>query len=131
MPPPGYGGRQRSTLNLRRDTIFDVRLTPVTTEAAWRGDALGLTEDWVCMLSEAQIEELETLGARPVRRLKDGKEYSTDNGNAILDAHVGPLDDARSFDVHARAIPGVVDVGLFFDIASLVLVGGAGAVREL
>lgn len=74
---------------------------------------------------------LEKLGARPVRRLKDGKEYMTDNGNAILDAHVGPLDDARSFDARARAIPGVVDVGLFFDLASLVLVGGGGAVREL
>jgi ribose 5-phosphate isomerase A len=75
---------------------------------------------------------LVALGARPARRMTPaGVPYATDNGNAILDAHVAPLDDPRGFDAKARAIPGVVDVGLFFDLASLVLVGGSGPVREI
>ncbi len=73
---------------------------------------------------------LERLGARPVRRIVKEKPFATDNGNAILDAHVAPLDDARGFAASARALPGVVDVGLFFDLASLVLVGGATGVIE-
>jgi len=73
---------------------------------------------------------LVRLGARPVRRVVDRAPFVTDNGNAILDAHVAPLDDARGFAARVREIPGVVDVGLFFDLATLVLVGGSGGVQE-
>ncbi|WP_067734857.1 TauD/TfdA family dioxygenase [Novosphingobium naphthalenivorans] len=37
---------------------------PVTTEAAWRGDALEKTGEWVFLLSPEQIAELEALGTR-------------------------------------------------------------------
>jgi len=74
---------------------------------------------------------LEALGAKPVRREVGGAFYATDNGNAILDAHVAPLADPRSFAALVRAIPGVVDIGLFFDMASLVLVGRPGGVEAL
>jgi hypothetical protein len=36
----------------------------VTTAAAWRGDKLSQTQDWVYLLSAAQIAELEALGHR-------------------------------------------------------------------
>lgn len=74
---------------------------------------------------------LEALGARPVLRVtSDGHPYRTDNANAILDAHVKPLDDPRAFDTAARGVPGVVDVGLFLGVATLVLVGGDEGVTE-
>jgi len=37
---------------------------PVTTRAAWRGDRLSQSEEWVYQLSAAQLEELEQLGIR-------------------------------------------------------------------
>ncbi len=37
-------------------------LQPVTTAAAWRGDALSRSQDWIYRLSDAQIDELERLG---------------------------------------------------------------------
>ena len=37
---------------------------PVTTDAAWRGDALMRGHGWVYRLSREQVTELETLGAR-------------------------------------------------------------------
>jgi len=43
---------------------IDTDLTQVETSAAWRGDVLTKSPDWVYLLSEAQISELETLGAR-------------------------------------------------------------------
>ena len=39
-------------------------LAPVSTAAAWRGDRLAQTGEWIYHLSEAQIAELEALGAR-------------------------------------------------------------------
>lgn len=51
--------------------MLDLQLAPVTTSAAWRGDQLIKTQDWVYMLSKAQIDELETLGARFVEEDPD------------------------------------------------------------
>lgn len=39
-------------------------IEPVTTAAAWRGDALGKGDAWIYQLSSAQINELEMLGTR-------------------------------------------------------------------
>lgn len=43
------------------------RLQPVRTAAAWRGDTLSKGDDWIYRLSEAQVAELEALGARFVK----------------------------------------------------------------
>ncbi|MCB5425091.1 TauD/TfdA family dioxygenase [Altererythrobacter sp. CC-YST694] len=39
-------------------------LEPVRTEAAWRGDELSARQDWVYLLSDEQVAELEELGKR-------------------------------------------------------------------
>jgi ribose 5-phosphate isomerase A len=49
--------------------------------------------------------------------------YVTDNGNHILDCAIGPLDDAAALERDILAIPGVVDTGLFLDMADVVLIG--------
>jgi ribose 5-phosphate isomerase A len=74
---------------------------------------------------------LAALGLAPVLRLGRGRPLVTDNGNLIVDLGIGPLDDPGATDCAIRAVPGVVDTGLFLGTASLVLVGGAGGIREL
>jgi len=75
---------------------------------------------------------LAELGGRPVlRRRPEGGPFVTDNQNWIIDAAFDPLDDPAAVDAQVRKIPGVVDTGIFLDMASLVLVGDGGAVREL
>lgn len=64
------------------------------------------------------------LAAAPRRALSE-------NGGVLLDATVGPLADPHALDRAIRAIPGVVDTGLFLGTADLVLVGGPGGIREL
>ncbi|MEM2142276.1 MAG: ribose 5-phosphate isomerase A [Candidatus Thorarchaeota archaeon] len=58
----------------------------------------------------------------------------TDNGNFILDLkNVGPLDDPRDFSIHLRAIPGVIETGLFIGMTHEVHVGtetGAFIIRR-
>jgi hypothetical protein len=39
-------------------------LAPVTTDAAWRGDALMGQDSWIYRLTDAQVAELEELGRR-------------------------------------------------------------------
>lgn len=67
---------------------------------------------------------LRRLGAEPVlRRTEDGLVYRTDNDNVVIDARVAPLDDPFATHAAFRALPGVVDTGLFLGMADVVLVG--------
>ncbi len=75
---------------------------------------------------------LKALGGTPVVRQKDGvAPYLTDNGNWILDTGFAPIHDPARLDADIRKIPGIVDHGIFLGMASLVLVGDEGAVREM
>jgi ribose 5-phosphate isomerase A len=58
--------------------------------------------------------------------------FVTDNGNWIFDCHFGQIDDPRGLDESLRAIHGVVASGIFYGIASEILVADAvGQVRAL
>jgi ribose 5-phosphate isomerase A len=72
---------------------------------------------------------VEQLGVRPTLRMQrqSGRPFVSDNGNLIIDVGLpAPLGDggaARAFDASLRAIPGVVDTGLFLATADHVLIG--------
>jgi len=69
---------------------------------------------------------LERLGV-PVLRVRDGRAVTTDAGNLIFDLNAGAIDDPGALDRAIRAIPGVVETGLFVGRADVVLVaGGSG-----
>jgi ribose 5-phosphate isomerase A len=74
---------------------------------------------------------LRSLGGDPVLRLDGAQPLLTDEGNVILDTAFGPIRDAGALAAQLRTIPGVMDHGLFIDLADQVIVGGAGGVREL
>ena len=75
------------------------------------------------------MRRLAALGLHPAVRLDaDGtRPFVTDNGNLTLDcAPAVPLADeraARALETALRAVPGVVDTGLFLGTAERVLVG--------
>jgi ribose 5-phosphate isomerase A len=64
----------------------------------------------------------------PDAALRTGDEesapYVTDEGHYILDCAIPPGTDARSLAADLAPIPGVVEHGLFLDMASLALLGG-------
>jgi ribose 5-phosphate isomerase A len=74
---------------------------------------------------------LEALGLKPVLRMQGEQPFITDNRNVIQDCAVGPIDDAARLERAIRAIPGVLDTGLFLGTADTVLVADAKGVREL
>jgi ribose 5-phosphate isomerase A len=57
--------------------------------------------------------------------------FITDNANLILDCTFGAIDDPGMLEAELRAIHGVVDVGLFVDLADDVIVASAAGVRQL
>jgi ribose 5-phosphate isomerase A len=62
-----------------------------------------------------------------LRKAKDGHVFVTDAGHWIVDAHLGLIEDAPRLAGHLGAIPGVVEHGLFTDLAeTAVLAGGQG-----
>ena len=68
---------------------------------------------------------------KPVLRAKDGAPVHTDAGNLIYDLQISPVDDPGALDRALRAIPGVVETGLFVGRADVVLVAGATEVNRL
>jgi ribose 5-phosphate isomerase A len=77
------------------------------------------------------MRELAGRGCRPALRTVDGKTFVSDNGNWIIDCSVRPIEAPAPLAQDLRAIPGVVETGLFLGIAELVLVAEAGHIREL
>lgn len=79
-------------------------------------------------ISEAALQRI---GSQPMRRMDGGQPFITDEGNFVLDAPFGLIHDPRQLDTSLRAIPGVMDHGLFIGLADQVIVGSADGLREL
>jgi ribose 5-phosphate isomerase A len=76
--------------------------------------------------------KLAGLGATARLRLKaDGSPFITDNGNHILDANFGRIDDPPYVARSLNETPGVVEHGLFIGFAKLALIGRGSSVEEL
>lgn len=69
--------------------------------------------------------------ALPTLREKDGKVVLTDGGNLIYDAPCGVISDPSALADALKSITGVVDHGLFLDLADEALVAGPDGVQRL
>ncbi len=77
--------------------------------------------------------KIEKIGGEPVLREGKGKlgPVITDNGNAVIDAVFGAIDDAEALENRLKMIPGVVETGLFVGLTDLVYLGSASAVEKI
>lgn len=98
-------------------------------------DRLGTT--WVVPVEvipfgwSAQADFLRSLGASVTLRHKAGEVYQTDQGNFILDCDFGPIDDAHQLGKRIKARTGIVEHGLFTEVASDVIVASPDGIRHL
>ena len=84
--------------------------------------------------SKALIEEmlvaLDVLGREVTLRMKGDLPFTSDEGNRILDLHLGRIGNARQLALVLNQVPGVVENGLFIDICDRVVIGhGDGRVE--
>jgi len=84
------------------------------------------TANRICdALSECDI------GIAPRLRMKDGAPVKTDNGNLIYDAACGAIPEAALLADALKAVTGVVDHGLFLDLADEAIIGTDTGVTTL
>ncbi len=107
----------------------------IVADATKRVAVLGRFPLPVEVIKFAQVlvgKKIEALGAKvSLRRKADGKPYLTDENNYILDCHFGQIPDANGLARQLNDMPGVVEHGLFIDMASVVLVANGSEIAEL
>ena len=64
------------------------------------------------------------------RRERDGEPVVTDNGNYLLDCRFGAIADPEGLARELRELAGVVEVGLFFDLVDVLVIGETDGTRE-
>ena len=84
--------------------------------------------------SKALIEELlinvDVLNRETTLRMNGEAPFVTDEGNYIVDLHLGRIGNPRQLSMVLNQIPGVVENGLFIDICDIVVIGhGDGRVE--
>jgi ribose 5-phosphate isomerase A len=79
------------------------------------------------------LDCIRGLGAHAVIRMRHDKTgpFVTDNGNFIIDADFGVLDDPYRLDGELKAIPGVIETGLFLDLADIAYIGTQHSLKEI
>ena len=123
----GFGGalvRERIVAAASRRQVILVGHEKLVDRLGTRGRIPIEVVPFACRLV---LRRVRALGLDPVVRLADGRQFISDNGNLTIDCGLAtPLADARAarvLEADLRAIPGVVDTGLFLGTAERVLVG--------
>jgi ribose 5-phosphate isomerase A len=71
------------------------------------------------------------IGVAPAIRVRDGAPVVTDNGNYIYDASCGAIGDPALLADALKSVTGVVEHGLFLDLADEALIGTDKGVERL
>jgi ribose 5-phosphate isomerase A len=80
------------------------------------------------------MDEIEELGGNPLLRMDESRPdrpYVTDQQNRLLDCDFGLIRDAHELAAGLKAIPGIVEHGLFLDLASAALVADGSQIMLL
>src|SRR5512146_548169 len=78
-------------------------------------EVIPFSEPWV-------KDRILALGGDPVRRERSGSPVLTDQGNWLLDCHFARIEDPAGLARSLRAIPGILEHGLFLGMAKLAVV---------
>ncbi|WFU10771.1 ribose-5-phosphate isomerase RpiA [Rhizobium sp. CB3090] len=82
------------------------------------------------ILIEKAASRLGLSGALNLRQ-SDGGNFMTDGGHFIIDASFGRIPDAEALSIELHSIPGVVEHGLFINMATLAIIAGPAGARTL
>ena len=79
------------------------------------------------------MARLKKLGGNPILRKGNGKvgPVVTDNGNIIVDVDFGIIHNPVETESKLKIIPGIIETGLFIEMADVVYLGEKDIVREL
>ena len=77
------------------------------------------------------FREFEKKGYKPTFRDAGKNRFITDNNNYIIDLKMDSIEDPSGLDVKLKSYPGVIETGLFYNIADVVLAGVGDSVNVI
>jgi len=77
------------------------------------------------------FKEFDKRGYKPKFRNAGKNRFITDNNNYIIDLKMDMIEDPSALDVKLKGYPGVVETGLFYNIADMVLAGVGKSVKVI
>jgi ribose 5-phosphate isomerase A len=126
----GGGG----ALHMEKKVALASKCVLIIADESKRSICLGTRFNLPVQVEASQIDSLLTQLApygTPAPRKREGVLVLTDQGDALIDLHTGPIADARSLAAQLSRIPGVIDHGLFLDIAHEALVATPEGITRL
>jgi ribose 5-phosphate isomerase A len=126
----GGGGAQTKEKIVNYASRFNVIVVDESKLSRHLGEKWGVPVEVLPFGWQSTRQRLEPFGGITLRE-RAGRPYVTDSGNLILDMRTGPIEDPGHLDRAMRAIPGVVETGLFVGRADVVVVAGSRGVRRL
>lgn len=72
------------------------------------------------------IDTLTDMNFRPILRKNEGTVFVTEEGNYIIDLDIHHITDLVELESNLKQIPGIVETGLFLNMADLIIMGKEG-----
>ncbi len=127
----GGGGALLREKVLAQATRRNVIIVDESKLAPHLGTRWALPVEVVPFAAPAETRYLESIGARVTLRSRDGRPVATDQGNVLLDAAFGPMEDPEAIADRLDRRAGIVEHGLFLGLAHDVIVAGREGIRHL
>ena len=77
------------------------------------------------------FKKFDELGFKPSFRNLGNTRFITDNNNYIIDLRMDTIGDPAALDITLKQVAGVVETGLFYDVADIVLAGVGNSVKTI
>jgi ribose 5-phosphate isomerase A len=123
----GGGGAHTREKLIARASLKLIIVADAQKRVARLGERMRLPVEILPFAQRWTLARLDALALQPVVRAG----FVTDNGNVLADCALGPVDDLAALAAAIKALPGVVEHGLFLDEATLAYVGTDDGVDRL
>ncbi len=130
----GMGG----ALTREKIIAFSSKMLVIVADETKKVKVLGENDHPVPMevlsfVAPVVMRKIKEIGGKPVLRegIKKVGPVITDNGNIIIDANFGLIRKPAELESRLKGIPGVVETGLFVEMANVIYLGKRSGVEKL
>jgi len=127
----GGGGALLREKVLAQATRHNIIIVDESKLAPRLGTKWALPVEVVPFARPAEERFLASMGAAVTLRSKGGRPVTTDQGNLLLDAAFGPMENPAAIAEKLNGRAGIVEHGLFIGLAHDVIVAGREGIRHL
>ena len=112
-------------------TRKQIIITDSSKRVAQLGLAFKLPIEVIPFASNHIMKRIKGLGGTSIIRQEEGTAFVTDQGNWILDADFGFIEDPRLLSQSLNELDGLVCHGLFIDLADIIIMGKGDSTQTI